>query len=180
MTASNRLVVGGGVSGGVVARPGLLERLGAGGVGGGGYCCPRSARLTHSPGPSCPGPRPVLAVDTGHDAAALAARQRLALLLAVISDPFLRAVSQLAMAWTLPITGDFDGALREVTVALEEFRGQDEPVFTAMAVGSLGTQVRQMLGAERFDQAFSAGSRLTQREAVAIVRDQRRTGTRTP
>ena len=244
----------------------------------------------------------VLAVDTGHDAAALAARQRLALLLAGISDPFLRAVSQLAMAWTLPITGDFDGALREVTVALEELRGQDEPVFTAMAVGSLGTlekvlaryddalphlreardmaersgwdwlsawsrvqlgtvsilrgdlrqaravleealelsvaarstggvtlcltayaqlafaegdrgraallagaaeglrrraglrvwptlrqsedelvaQVRQTLGAERFDQAFSVGSGLTQQEAVAIVRDQRRTGTRTP
>jgi hypothetical protein len=33
-------------------------------------------------------------------------------------------------------------------------------------------QVRQRLGAARFDQAFSAGSRLTQREAVAIVRDQ--------
>ena len=44
----------------------------------------------------------------------------------------------------------------------------------------LVAQVRQMLGAERFDQAFSAGSRLTQREAIAIVRDQRRTGTQTP
>ena len=40
--------------------------------------------------------------------------------------------------------------------------------------------LRQTLGAERFDQAFSAGSGLTQQEAVAIVRDQRRTGTRTP
>src|SRR6185437_15271771 len=193
--------------------------------------------------------------------------------------------------WTLPITGDLNGALREVTVALEELRGQDEPVFTAFAVftaGSLNTalgryddalrdlreahdlaeraggdwlgagfrmqlgilavlrgrpdealdrslaarstafvtlclvgyaqlafaegeperaarlegaaeglrrraglrvwpalrhsedelvtQVRQTLGGSQFDQAFSAGSRLTQRQAVDIVQDQPSTG----
>jgi predicted ATPase len=241
----------------------------------------------------------VLAADTGDDAAALAARERLAPLLPGIQDPFLYAVSQLAMAWTLPIAGDLDGALREATVSLEGLRGRDEPVFTAMAaftVGSIDTalgryndalrhlreaydlaeqsggdwlaagsraqlgilnvlrgrldearplldealelslaarstpfvtlclaayaclafaegdperaallegaadglrrrvgqpawphlrraeadlvdQVRHRLGAGQFDQAFSAGSRLTQREAVAIVRDQRGTGT---
>jgi Domain of unknown function (DUF4062) len=75
----------------------------------------------------------VLAVDTGDDAAALAARERLAPLLAGIQDPFLHAVSQLAMAWSLPIAGDLDGALREVAVSLEELRDQDEPVFTAIA-----------------------------------------------
>jgi predicted ATPase len=245
----------------------------------------------------------VLAVDIGDDTAALAARQRLGLLLAGIQDPFLHAVSQLVMAWTLPIAGDFDGALREVTVAPEELRGQDEPVFTAMAAftaGSLETalgryddalrhlretrdlaerpggndwltagsrvqlgilavlrgsldearavldealdmslaacstpfvtlclsayaqlasaegdpdraallegaaeglrrrvglpalphlrrveadlvaQVRHRLGPGQFDQAFSAGSRLTQQQAVAIVRDQRGTGTPPP
>jgi tetratricopeptide (TPR) repeat protein len=244
----------------------------------------------------------VLAGDIGDDAAALAARQRLAPLLAGISDPFLHAVSQLAMAWTLPIAGDFDGTLREVTVSLEELRGQDEPVFTAMAAftaGSLETalgryddalrhlreardlaerpgeawltagsraqlgilavlrgsldeaqtlldealdlslaarstpfvtlclsgyahlasaqgdpdraallegaadglrrrvgqpawphlrrveadlvaQVRQRLDPGQFDQAFAAGSRLTQRQAVAIVQDQRATGTPPP
>ena len=244
----------------------------------------------------------VLAVDTGDDTAALAARERLAPLLAGIQDPFLHAVSQLAMAWSLPIAGDLDGALREVAASLEELRGQDEPVFTAIAAfgaGSLETavgrhgdafrhlreardlaqrfggdwltagcqaqlgilevlrgrldqaralvnqaldlslaarstpfmtvclaahawlalaegeperaallegaaeglrhrvglpawpllrrveadlvaQVRQRLGAGQFDQAFSAGSALTQREAIAIVRDQRGTGTQTP
>jgi predicted ATPase len=84
----------------------------------------------------------VIAVDTGDDKAALGARERLAPLLAGIEDPFLHAASQLAMAWTLPITGDFDGALRQVTAALEELRGQDEPAFTAMAeftAGSLNT-----------------------------------------
>jgi tetratricopeptide (TPR) repeat protein len=202
----------------------------------------------------------------------------------------------------LPIAGDFDGTLREVTVSLAELRGQDEPVFTAMAAftaGSLDTalgryddalghlreardlaerpgsdwltagsrvqlgilavlrgsldearalldealelslaarstpfvtlclsgyaqlasaegdpdqaallegaaeglrrrvglpawphlrrveanlvaQVRHRLGPGRFDQAFSAGSRLTQRQAVAIVQDQRGTGTPAP
>jgi len=44
----------------------------------------------------------------------------------------------------------------------------------------LVAQVRHRLAADRFDQAFSAGSSLTQREAVAIVRDQRGTGTPAP
>ncbi|HTS99822.1 MAG TPA: hypothetical protein VMI33_24705, partial [Streptosporangiaceae bacterium] len=41
----------------------------------------------------------------------------------------------------------------------------------------LVAQLRQRLGTDRFDQAFTAGSGLTQREAVAIVRDQRGAGT---
>jgi tetratricopeptide (TPR) repeat protein len=81
----------------------------------------------------------VLAVDTGDDTAALAARERLAPLLAGIQDPFLHAVSQLAMAWSLPIAGDLDGALREVAASLEELRGQDEPVFTAIAAFGAGS-----------------------------------------
>jgi predicted ATPase len=244
----------------------------------------------------------VLAEDTGDDAAALAGRERLAPLLAGIEDPFLHAVSQLAMAWAMPITGDFDAALQETLVSLEEFHGQDEPFFTAMTAftaGSLETglgrydnalqhlreardlagrcggdwltagskvqlailhvlsgrlsearpllnealdqslaarstpfvilclaayawlafaegdperaallegaaqglrrrvslpawphlrrmeaelvaKVRQRLGTSQFDQAFSAGSGLTQREAVAIVRDQRSASTPAP
>jgi hypothetical protein len=44
----------------------------------------------------------------------------------------------------------------------------------------LVAQVRQRLGADRFDQAFAAGSGLSQRQVVAIVRDQRGTGTPAP
>jgi len=44
----------------------------------------------------------------------------------------------------------------------------------------LVAQVRTRLGDSQFDQVFSAGSRLTQREAVAIVWDQRGTGTPAP
>jgi hypothetical protein len=43
---------------------------------------------------------------------------------------------------------------------------------------ALLAQVRQALGADRFDQAFAAGSRLIQRHAVAAVRDRRDAGTR--
>jgi predicted ATPase len=244
----------------------------------------------------------VTAVGTGDDTAALAACQRLASLLATIPDPFLHAVAQLAMAWTIPVSGDIDGALRVVTVVLQELRDQDEPVFTAVAAlaagsldialgryadalrylreacdlaertgidwlaaaprGQLGilavlqgsldearaqlaqalnlslavrntafvtlclsayawlaladgdperaarlegaaeglrrrvglrawpllrpveadlvARVHQRLGEERFDQAFAAGSRLTQREAVDVVRDQPGADTQTP
>jgi hypothetical protein len=41
----------------------------------------------------------------------------------------------------------------------------------------LAAQLRQALGADRFDRAFSAGSRLSQQQAVAAVRDRPGTGT---
>jgi predicted ATPase len=88
--------------------------------------------------------------DRGDDTTALAAGRRLAPLLAGIQDPFLHAVSQLAVAWTLPVAGDFDGALREVTVALEELRGQDEPVYRGIAAFTAGS-VEMALG--RYDDA---------------------------
>jgi predicted ATPase len=93
----------------------------------------------------------VIASDTGDDPAALAACQRLAPLLAGIGDPFLRAASRLALALTLPVSGDFDGALREAGVALEEFRGQDELVFTATAAFTAGS-LETALG--RYDDAL--------------------------
>ena len=37
----------------------------------------------------------------------------------------------------------------------------------------LVAQVRQALGADRFDQVSAAGARLTQRDAVAAARDRR-------
>jgi len=93
----------------------------------------------------------VIAVHTGDDTAALAARQRLAPLLAGIGDPFLRAACQLAMAWSLPIAGDLDGALREAAVSLQELRGHDEPVFTAIAAFAVGS-LEMALG--RYDDAL--------------------------
>src|SRR6201999_236249 len=93
----------------------------------------------------------VAALDVGDDAAALAASRRLGPLLPGIENPFLRAVSQLAMAWCAPLTGDFDGALRATAKSLEQLRGLDEPFWPALAVGSLGT-VEKVLA--RYDDAL--------------------------
>jgi hypothetical protein len=41
----------------------------------------------------------------------------------------------------------------------------------------LVTRLRRQLGTGHFDRAFSAGSELTQREAVAVVRNERAAGT---
>ena len=79
------------------------------------------------------------ALEVGDDEAALAARQRLESLLPGIENPALRAISQLALAWYAPITGDFEGALQAATESLDQLRRMDEPFWTALAVGSLGT-----------------------------------------
>ncbi|HEV7452002.1 MAG TPA: hypothetical protein VGO16_11575 [Pseudonocardiaceae bacterium] len=44
----------------------------------------------------------------------------------------------------------------------------------------LVTQVRQALGAGRFDQEYTTGSQLTQRDAVAVIRDLCGTDARLP
>ena len=94
----------------------------------------------------------VTANEVGDDAAALAARRNLEPLLDTIEDPFLRAVGLLALAWTSPITGDFDGARREASASLAQLRGQDEPFWTAQASADLGA-VEMAMG--RYDDALS-------------------------
>jgi tetratricopeptide (TPR) repeat protein len=90
-------------------------------------------------------------VEVGDDQAALAACQRLEPLLNGIGDPYLRAVSPLVMAWTSGITGDFDGALREALISLEQLRDQDEPFWTALAAYTVGL-VEMTIG--RYDDAL--------------------------
>ena len=87
----------------------------------------------------------------GDDTAAIAARQRLAPLLETIQDPYLHAVSRLAIAWTSAIVGDVDSALREAAGSLEELRGQDEPLWTAAALITLGSLET---AAGRYDDAL--------------------------
>jgi len=124
----------------------------------------------------------VTANEVGDDAAALAARRRLEPLLEEIQDPFLHAVGQLVIAWTSPITGDFEGALREVSASLAELRGQDEPFFTAMAAftaGAAETALGRPGGAEhlalmgeladRFGYTWLTASARVQLGGLAIV-----------
>ena len=113
--------------------------------------------------------------DMGDDQAALAARDRLGPTLDSIRDRFLLALSHLAMAWSLPVTGDFDGAAQEASVSLEQFHAQDEPFWTALTAftaGSLETSaglyddaLRHLREARDLAEAFegtwlTAGSRV--------------------
>jgi tetratricopeptide (TPR) repeat protein len=107
----------------------------------------------------------VTAREVGDDAMALSARQRLAPLLDGITDPYLHAASQLAMAWTSPIVDDLDGALREASASLEEFRGQDEPLGTTSAGLTLGS-VETTVG--RYDDALR---HLTEARNLAVRLD---------
>jgi predicted ATPase len=87
----------------------------------------------------------------GDDRAALAARKRLEPLLGAIDDPYLEALSHLAMAWMLPIADDFDGALREASLCREQLRDQDEPFWTAVATDTVG-ELEMSIG--RLDDAL--------------------------
>jgi predicted ATPase len=80
----------------------------------------------------------VTGVQLGDDAAAVAAKTRLEPLLGGFDDPFLEAVAHLAIAWTLPIVDEFDGALREASLSLDHLHDQDEPFWTAIAIETLG------------------------------------------
>ena len=128
----------------------------------------------------------VMANEVGDDQAALAACARLAPLLDGLDDPFLQALCHLALAWTAPITDDFDGALREAALSLDRLRGQDEPYWTALAAGSLGT-AETALGhydsalthlreahtlAEQLDNAWLAGWSRVQLGDLALVQGQ--------
>ena len=122
--------------------------------------------------------------EVGDEAAALSARERLAPLLETIQDPYLHAISRLAMAWTSAVVGDFGGALRGALAALEELRSQDEPIWTALAVftaGFMETSVGRWddaLGdlrrardlAERFDIVWLAAWARVQLGTLAIMR----------
>jgi predicted ATPase len=129
---------------------------------------------------------PVTALEVvGDDAATLTTTsQRLASLLAGIQDPYLHAVSQLAMAGIAAVVGDLDGALRGELVSLEELRGRDEPYWTTVAVLTAGLVETAMgshdaaLGhlrearalAERFDHAGLSAWSQVQLGILALVR----------
>jgi predicted ATPase len=125
----------------------------------------------------------VTANEMGDDAGVLAARQHLEPLLEAIEDPFLHAAVLMAMAWTAPITGDYDGARRAARKSLEEFRAQDEPFWTAQADAVLGgietvtgryddalRHLREMRNlAERFGYAWLAAWSRALMGTVAIM-----------
>jgi predicted ATPase len=74
----------------------------------------------------------------GDGQVAQTACRRLESLLPRIRDPYMHAVSQLAMAGVSAVVGDFDRALQQESASLEELRGEDEPYWTAVAILTLG------------------------------------------
>jgi predicted ATPase len=114
----------------------------------------------------------VTALEASDDAAALATRERLTPLLDEIDDAYLQAVGELVNSWISFVVHDWDRAVQEARVSLEKLRGQDEPLWTAMALLSLGsleaavgryddadrhlTETRDL--AERFDNDWLAGA----------------------
>jgi predicted ATPase len=91
------------------------------------------------------------ATDVGDDATARSARERLVPLLAGLGDPYLHAVCRFAIAGLSALLGDIPGALRVASASLEEFRGQDEPFWTALAAFTVGTMET---GLGHFDDAL--------------------------
>jgi hypothetical protein len=78
------------------------------------------------------------ATETGDDTVALQARDRLLPLIERAEDPLLYALSRLTIAWTSPIVGDLDGALRAASDGLELLQGQNEPFWTLATLATLG------------------------------------------
>jgi Tetratricopeptide repeat len=125
----------------------------------------------------------VTALEVGDDQAALAAGRRLGQLLEGIDDPYLHAMSQLVVAWTSTLVGDFHGALREASASLTHLRVQDEPFWTAVAALTVGsvettvgrhddalrhlTEMRDL--AERIDNAWLAANAVVYLGTLALV-----------
>ncbi len=90
----------------------------------------------------------------------------------------LGALARLALAEGDPeqaalLVGAAEGLRRRVGL-------QIWPLLRRQEAAELVAQVRQALGADRFGQLSAAGSRLSQQEAVAAVRDRCGAGTTAP
>jgi predicted ATPase len=104
----------------------------------------------------------VTSVEVGDDDGGLAAIDGIRGLAAGLDDPQLASALQLAIAWTLPILDDFEGALRAASAALSGFREQNEPfvAFAALTVGMLETTFgRDDLGRQHLTEVVTLGER---------------------
>jgi tetratricopeptide (TPR) repeat protein len=123
------------------------------------------------------------ALDAGDDREALEDGERLAPLLDDIDDHYLEAVSHLALAWTAPLAGDRDQALRQASLSVDQLRSQDEPFWTASALVTAGAleayagRYEEALGhlhegsdlAQRFDSAWVAALARAELGIVAVM-----------
>jgi hypothetical protein len=78
------------------------------------------------------------ACEFGADAAAVAARERLASRFGGFDDDYLEAISHLALAWIATRLDNLHSARREASQSVELLRRQAEPFWTAVGATSLG------------------------------------------
>jgi hypothetical protein len=95
--------------------------------------------------------------------------------LAARSTPFV-TLCLVAYAWLAFADGDPErpARLEGAAEGLRQRVGLSAWPHLRRLEADLVAQVRQRLGDSQFDQVFAAGSRLTQRQAVDIVRDETR------
>ena len=117
----------------------------------------------------------VTAVEVGDDASALAAIDAIERFDAPVDDPHLQSALQLAVAWTLPIRDDFDGALEAASAALDGFHRRDEPfvAFAELTVGMLEMTLGHADSARpHLEQVDELGSRFGNNWLQASARTQ--------
>ena len=117
----------------------------------------------------------VTAVEVGDDASALAAIDAIERFDGPVDDPHLQSELQLAVAWTLPIRDDFDGALEAASDALDGFRRRDEPfvAFAELTVGMLEMTLGRADSARRhLERVDELGSRYGNNWLEASARTQ--------
>lgn len=90
-------------------------------------------------------------VQRGDNAGAVRLMDEAVAAIAAVEDPVLEALTLLLRSYTLPITGDIDGAFDASLQALERFRSIDVGFLTGMALTGLGTisQIRGDIAAAR-------------------------------
>ena len=81
----------------------------------------------------------VVALEASDEDAARAAAEHLAPLLQEIDDPYLEAVSWLAMSWSSAVADDFAGGVRDASASLELLRRMDEPLWIPVSLITLGS-----------------------------------------
>ena len=117
----------------------------------------------------------VTAVEVGDDASRARGDRRHRAVGRPVDDPHLQSALQLAVAWTLPIRDDFDGALAAASAALDGFRRRDEPfvAFAELTVGMLEMTLGRADSARpHLEQVDELGSRYGNNWLEASARTQ--------
>jgi predicted ATPase len=117
----------------------------------------------------------VTAAEVGDDEGAQVAVDGIERIEGRIGDPYLESVAQLALSWSLPSSGDFDGALRAASTALDGFRQRNEPfrAWAALTVGVLEMVLGQHDPALRYlTEAQELGGQFGNRWLESAARTQ--------